>query len=123
MGKTERTVAELMLDQLSLFGVQRIYGVVGDATFGLIDALAKQDKIKYIAVKHESTAAFMASAEAKLTGGLGVCTATMGPGATNLLNGLGDAHADKAPVLAITGQAPVIRLARKLHSILTSRSP
>src|SRR4051794_38859359 len=93
MGKTERTVAELMLDQLSLFGVQRIYGVVGDATFGLIDALAKQDKIKYIAVKHESTAAFMASAEAKLTGGLGVCTATMGPGATNLLNGLGDAHA------------------------------
>jgi pyruvate dehydrogenase (quinone)/pyruvate oxidase len=106
MGKTERTVAELMLDQLSLFGVQRIYGVVGDATFGIIDALAKQDKIKYIAVKHESTAAFMASAEAKLTGGLGVCTATMGPGAANLLNGLGDAHADKAPVLAITGQAP-----------------
>ncbi|RHW34101.1 thiamine pyrophosphate-binding protein [Lysinibacillus yapensis] len=106
MEKTERTVGELMLDQLSLFGVKRIYGVVGDATFGLIDALAKQDKIKYIAVKHESTAAFMASAEAKLTGGLGVCTATMGPGATNLLNGLGDAYSDKAPVLAITGQAP-----------------
>ncbi|MDN4492969.1 thiamine pyrophosphate-binding protein [Ureibacillus aquaedulcis] len=106
MEKTKRTVAELILDQLSLFGVKRIYGVVGDATIGLIDALAKQDKIKYIAVKHESTAAFMASAEAKLTGGLGVCTATMGPGATNLLNGLGDAHADKAPVLAITGQAP-----------------
>lgn len=106
MDKKERTVAELMLEQLSLFGVRRIYGVVGDATFGLIDALANQDKIKYIAVKHESTAAFMASAEAKLTGGLGVCTATMGPGAANLINGLGDAHADRAPVLAITGQAP-----------------
>lgn len=105
MGKTERTVSELMLDQLYMFGVRRIYGVVGDATFGIIDALAKQDKIKYIAVKHESTAAFMASAEAKLTGGLGVCTATMGPGAANLINGLGDAHADRAPVLAITGQA------------------
>lgn len=105
MGNTGRTVAELMLDQLSLFGVKRIYGVVGDATLGLIDALAKQDNIEYIAVKHEATAAFMASAEAKLTGGLGVCTATMGPGATNLLNGLGDAYADKAPVLAITGQA------------------
>ncbi|KGR76368.1 thiamine pyrophosphate-binding protein [Ureibacillus sinduriensis] len=105
MGNTGRTVGELMLDQLSLFGVKRIYGVVGDATLGLIDALAKQDKIEYIAVKHEATAAFMASAEAKLTGGLGVCTATMGPGATNLLNGLGDAYADKAPVLAITGQA------------------
>lgn len=103
--KTERTVAELMLDQLCMFGVKRIYGVVGDATIGLIDALAKQDKIKFIAVKHESTAALMASAEAKLTGGLGVCTATMGPGAANLLNGLGDAYSDKAPVLAITGQA------------------
>lgn len=110
MGKTEQTVAELMLDQLTLFGVKRIYGVVGDATIGLIDALAKQDKIKYIAVKHESTAAFMASAEAKLTGGLGVCTATMGPGAANLLNGLGDAYADRAPVLAITGQAPTDKI-------------
>ncbi|MBD8033357.1 thiamine pyrophosphate-binding protein [Solibacillus merdavium] len=105
MDNKERTVGELMLDQLSMFGVKRIYGVVGDTTFGLIDALAKQNKIQYIAVKHESTAAFMASAEAKLTGGLGVCTATMGPGAANLLNGLGDAHADRAPVLAITGQA------------------
>ena len=105
MDNKERTVGELMLDQLSMFGVKRIYGVVGDTTFGLIDALAKQNKIQYIAVKHESTAAFMASAEAKMTGGLGVCTATMGPGAANLLNGLGDAHADRAPVLAITGQA------------------
>lgn len=110
MGKTEQTVAELMLDQLTLFGVKRIYGVVGDATIGLIDALAKQDEIQYIAVKHESTAAFMASAEAKLTGGLGVCTATMGPGAANLLNGLGDAYADRAPVLAITGQAPTDKI-------------
>lgn len=106
MAQTERTVAELMLEQLSMYGVKRIYGVVGDATIGFIDALAKQDKIQFITCKHESTAAFMASAEAKLTGGLGVCTATMGPGATNLLNGLGDAHADRAPVLALTGQAP-----------------
>ncbi|MCM3088044.1 thiamine pyrophosphate-binding protein [Bhargavaea ginsengi] len=106
MTKTERTVAELMLEQLSMYGVKRIYGVVGDATIGFIDALAKQDEIQFITTKHESTAAFMASAEAKLTGGLGVCTATMGPGATNLLNGLGDAHADRAPVLALTGQAP-----------------
>ncbi|WP_252503523.1 thiamine pyrophosphate-binding protein [Sporosarcina sp. Marseille-Q4943] len=110
MGKSERTVAELVLDQLSLFGVKRIYGVVGDAIIGLIDALAKQDQIQFIAVKHESTAAFMASAEAKLTGRLAVCTATMGPGAANLLNGLGDAYADKAPVLAITGQAPTDKI-------------
>ncbi|GLY11079.1 thiamine pyrophosphate-binding protein [Pseudobacillus badius] len=106
MKQTEQTVAELILEQLSLFGVKRIYGVVGDGIFGLIDALAKQDTIKFIAVKHEATAAFMASAEAKLTGNLAVCAATMGPGAANLLNGLGDAYADKVPVLAITGQAP-----------------
>lgn len=104
--QTKKTVAELIIEQLHLMDVKRIYGVVGDTIIGLIDALANQDTIQFIAVKHESVAALMASAEAKLTGRLGVCTATMGPGVTNLLNGLGDAYADKAPVLAITGQAP-----------------
>ncbi|GKV69771.1 pyruvate oxidase [Sporosarcina sp. NCCP-2716] len=110
MANAEKTVAQVMLEQLSLYGVKRIYGVVGDASFGLIDALAGQDAIEFIACKHESVAAFMASAEAKLTGGLGVCTSTMGPGATNLLNGLGDAHADHVPVLALTGQAPTEKI-------------
>nr|WP_309099180.1 thiamine pyrophosphate-binding protein [Fredinandcohnia onubensis] len=103
---TKETVASLMLKQLGMWGVKRIYGVVGDAIIGLMDELAKQDSIQFIAVKHESVAAMMASAEAKLTGRLGVCLATMGPGLGNLLNGLGDACMDKAPVLAITGQAP-----------------
>lgn len=107
MGKT---VAEVILDQLSYYGVKRIYGVTGDTIIGLLDALAKQDNIEFVAVKHESVAAFMASAEAKLTGKLAVCTSTMGPGATNLLNGLGDASADRAPVLAITGQAPLNKI-------------
>ncbi|WP_234397013.1 thiamine pyrophosphate-binding protein [Bacillus massiliglaciei] len=106
MNQSQSTVANIMIEQLHLMGVERIYGVVGDTIIGLIDALANQDKIKFIAVKHESVAAMMASAEAKLTGKLSVCTATMGPGATNLLNGLGDAYSDKAPVLALTGQAP-----------------
>ncbi len=100
-----KTVAEVILEQLSLYGVKRVYGVTGDTIIGLLDAMAKQEKIEFIAVKHESVAAFMASAEAKLTGRLAVCTATMGPGATNLLNGLGDAYSDRAPVLVITGQA------------------
>jgi pyruvate oxidase len=102
-----RTVAETILEQLALWGVERIYGVVGDAILGLMDALAKQDRIRFIAVRHESMAAMMASAEAKLTGRVGVCVATMGPGMVNLLNGLADAHLDQAPVLAITGQAPL----------------
>jgi pyruvate dehydrogenase (quinone)/pyruvate oxidase len=100
-------VAKVILEQLQLWGVQRIYGVVGDAVFGLMDALAKQNAISFIAVKHESVAAMMASAEAKLTGKLGVCIAQMGPGLANLINGLGDAFLDDAPVLAITGQAPL----------------
>lgn len=101
-----KTVAEIMLDQLQAWGVKRIYGVVGDAILGLMDAIAKQNQIQFIAVKHESAAAMMASAEAKLTGGVGVCIATSGPGIANLLNGLGDAYMDQAPVLAITGQVP-----------------
>ncbi|MBM4764814.1 thiamine pyrophosphate-binding protein [Bacillus sp. B15-48] len=104
------TVAKLMLKQLETWGVKRIYGVVGDAIIGLMDEMAKQNTIQFIAVKHESVAAMMASAEAKLTGRLGVCLATMGPGLGNLLNGLGDAYLDKVPVLAITGQAPTQKI-------------
>ncbi|MEK5444135.1 thiamine pyrophosphate-binding protein [Fredinandcohnia sp. FSL W7-1320] len=107
---TKETVASLMLKQLGMWGVKRIYGVVGDAIIGFMDELAKQNSIQFIAVKHESVAAMMASAEAKLTGKLGVCLATMGPGLGNLLNGLGDAFLDKAPVLAITGQAPTQKI-------------
>ncbi|WP_274651263.1 thiamine pyrophosphate-binding protein [Paenibacillus humicola] len=104
------TVAETILRQLRLWGVRRIYGVAGDAIFGLLDALAKQDDLAFISVKHESVASMMASAEAKLTGQLSVCIAQMGPGLANLLTGLGDAFMDKAPVLAITGHAPLDKL-------------
>lgn len=117
----KQTVAEVLLDQLSYYGVKRIYGVTGDTIIGLLDALAKQDKVEFIAVKHESVAAFMASAEAKLTGRLAVCTSTMGPGATNLLNGLGDAYADKAPVLAITGQAPLNKIGTEFQQYVNQQ--
>jgi pyruvate oxidase len=110
VSNSQNTVAKLILDQLEMWGVKRIYGVVGDAILGLMDELSNQTAIQFIAVKHESVAAMMASAEAKLTGTLGVCTSTMGPGVGNLLNGLGDAHMDKAPVLAITGQAPTVKI-------------
>jgi pyruvate dehydrogenase (quinone)/pyruvate oxidase len=99
------TVAHTIVSQLQAWGVSRIYGVVGDTFLDLLDAIHGSG-LQFIAVKHESTAAFMASAEAKLTGKLGVCLATSGPGLANLLNGLGDAYQDKVPVLAITGQVP-----------------
>lgn len=108
--QSSKTVASLLVEQLNLWGVKRIYGVVGDAIIELMDELAKQDTIQFIAVKHESVAAMMASAEAKITGEIGVCLATMGPGLGNLINGLGDAYMDKTPVLAITGQAPTKKI-------------
>jgi len=104
------SVSEAILELLSRFGVERIYGVVGDAIFGLMDSIAKQSSIRFVSVKHESVAALMASAEAKCTGKLAVCAAQMGPGIANLLNGLGDANLDGYPVLAITGQAPLNRI-------------
>ena len=98
------TVAQYILEQLSVWGVKRIFGVIGDANLYLLDALAKQKKIQYIACKHEGSAALMASAEAKLTGRVAVCLATSGPGIANLLNGLADAAMDHAAVLVLTGQ-------------------
>jgi len=102
--QSEKRVADIIVEQLAKWGVRSIYGVMGDAIFHLTDALARQDTIRLYTTRHESTAAFMASAQAKLTGQLGVCIATSGPGLANLLNGLADAANDRAPVLAITGQ-------------------
>lgn len=100
----QRNVAMTILEQLSAYGVEKIYGYIGDDVFYLFDALARQHKISLYQVRHEETAALMASAHAKLTGELGVCVADGGPGTLHLLNGLADAYADKVPVLAITGQ-------------------
>jgi pyruvate dehydrogenase (quinone)/pyruvate oxidase len=96
------TVAELILSQLKLWGIKRIYGVIGDALFGLMDAIGKDQELRFISVKHEATAALMASAEARLTGKPGVCVSQMGPGMGNLLNGLGDAHLDRLPAVSYT---------------------
>ncbi len=102
--KVSGNVADLILAQLAQWGVERIYGVLGDTIFPLLDAVARQGKISFIPVTHEANAAFMASYEARLTGRLAVCAASAGPGAVSLINGLADAYYDKSPVLAITGQ-------------------
>ncbi|MGF9826953.1 thiamine pyrophosphate-binding protein, partial [Brevibacillus agri] len=96
-------VAQYVTKQLAEWGVKRVYGVAGDGIFAWLDALGKQSEIQYISCRHESAAAMMASAEAKLTGKPAVCAATMGPGFVNLLNGLADAHTDRVPVIAIAG--------------------
>lgn len=98
------TTAEILVDTLLDWGVEVIFGLPGDGINGIMEALRKKkDKIRFIQVRHEECAAFMACGYAKYTGKLGVCLATSGPGGIHLLNGLYDAKLDGQPVLAITG--------------------
>jgi pyruvate dehydrogenase (quinone) len=98
--RTADIVAEALID----WNVNVIFGLPGDGINGFIEALRqRQNKIKFILVRHEESAAFMACAYAKYTRKLGACVATSGPGAIHLLNGLYDAKADNTPVIAITG--------------------
>jgi len=103
-------VCDVLIKQLADAGVRHVFGVPGDSINSFTDAIRRQDKIRFIHVNHEETGAFAASAQAKLTGTLGVCVGTSGPGGIHLLNGLYDAKCDHAPVLAITGQVETRRL-------------
>jgi pyruvate dehydrogenase (quinone) len=100
------SVSSFLLRRLHEHGIRRIYGYPGDGINGLLGAFHDFDGIDFIQARHEELAAFMACAHAKLTGEIGVCLATSGPGAIHLLNGLYDAKLDHAPVLAIVGQQP-----------------
>ncbi|MBZ9891651.1 pyruvate oxidase [Mesorhizobium sp. M7A.F.Ca.US.001.01.1.1] len=96
--------AEILIDTLVAWDVEVVFGLPGDGINGVMEALrTRRDKIAFVQVRHEESAAFMACAYAKWTGKLGVCLATSGPGGTHLLTGLYDAKLDQAPVLAITG--------------------
>ncbi len=98
------TAADIMFDTLEDWGVEVIFGLPGDGINGIFEALRKrQDRIKFIQVRHEEAAAFAASAYSKFAGKLGVCLATSGPGGLHLTNGLYDAKMDGQCVLAITG--------------------
>jgi pyruvate dehydrogenase (quinone)/pyruvate oxidase len=100
------TTAEILVETLVNWGVDTIFGIPGDGINGIIEAIRKaqaEKKMRFIQVRHEEAAAFMACAHAKFTGKLGCCLATSGPGGIHLLNGLYDAKLDGAPVLAITG--------------------
>src|SRR5687767_5329968 len=98
------SAADVLIDVLHEWGVEVIFGLPGDGINGIMEALRKrQEEIRFIQVRHEEAAAFMACGYAKFTGRLGVCLATSGPGGLHLLNGLYDAKLDGQPVLALTG--------------------
>ena len=99
-----KTVADVLVETLIDWGVEVIFGLPGDGINGVMESLrTRQDKIRFVQVRHEESAALMACGYAKYTGRLGVCLATSGPGGLHLINGLYDAKFDGAPVLAITG--------------------
>jgi thiamine pyrophosphate-dependent acetolactate synthase large subunit-like protein len=101
-----RDVGELLATTLADIGVTQVFGVVGDALNPFTDAIRRDKRLSWIGVRHEEGAALAASGQAKLTGQLGVCAGTAGPGATHLLAGLYEASHDHAPVLAIAGDIP-----------------
>src|ERR1700724_1030813 len=102
----KKNLAELLVDTLVAAGVNRIYGLAGDSLNGITDAIRADERIKWIHVRHEETAAFAAGAEAHLTASLAVCAVSCGPGNLHLINGLYDANRSRVPVLAIAAHIP-----------------
>jgi thiamine pyrophosphate-dependent acetolactate synthase large subunit-like protein/rubredoxin len=98
-----KNVSDIMVEQMTDWGIRYAFGIPGTSSLGLVDAMRKNAKLQYIQVRHEQTAAFMASAYGKLTGNIAACLTVAGPGATNLATGLYDAKLDHSPVLALTG--------------------
>lgn len=111
------TAAELFVRCLENEGVDKIFGIPGEENLYVMDAL-RNSCIEFITVRHEQAAAFMADVHGRLTGKAGVCLATLGPGATNLITGFADANMDRSPVVAIAGQGATTRMHKESHQIL-----
>ena len=109
--------AELLVKCLENEGVQVIFGIPGEENLAMMNALARSS-IRFITVRHEQGAAFMADVYGRLTGHAGVCLATLGPGATNLITGVADANSDGAPLVAITGQVSTDKIHLTAHQYL-----
>ncbi len=109
--------SELIVKCLENEGVEYIFGIPGEETLDFMDSLSRS-KISFVLTRHEQSAAFMADAYGRLTGKAGVCLSTLGPGATNLLTGIADAFLDRAPLVAITGQAELGRIHKESHQYI-----
>ena len=109
--------AELLIRCLENEGVDLVFGLPGEETLELTDALLGS-RSRFIETRHEQGAAFMADVYGRLSGKAGVCLSTLGPGATNLLTGVADAFLDRAPLVAITGQASLNRRHKESHQYI-----
>src|ERR671922_878672 len=107
--------AQLLVRCLENEGVRYVFGIPGEETLDLNEALEQSATVTFIPTRHEQGAAFMANVCGRLSTYPGVCLATLGPGAANLLTGVADAHLDRAPVVALTGQAGLERVYKESH--------
>jgi acetolactate synthase-1/2/3 large subunit len=101
--------SDLLVACLEREGVEHVFGVPGEEMEDLLFSL-QDSEVTFVPVRHEQGGAFMADVHGRLTGDAGVCLSTLGPGATNLLTGVADAHLDKSPLVAITAQGGLERL-------------
>src|SRR5258705_13726903 len=115
---THRTAAQLLVECLEAEGVEYVFSVPGEETMDILDALSRSESIRHITTRHEQGAAFMADVHGRLTGRAAVAMGTLGPGATNLLTGIADAYLDRAPMVAITGQASSDKLHKEAHQVV-----
>src|SRR6266700_438919 len=113
----ERKASDLFVECLEVEGVEYVFGIPGEETLDLNESLANSS-VDFIPVRHEQGGAYMADMYGRLTGRAGVCLGTLGPGATNLLTAVADAFLDRAPLVALTGQADTERMHKESHQYI-----
>src|SRR5512134_689600 len=113
-----RTAAHLLVDCLAAERCDFVFSVPGEETMDILDALSDHLSVRHVTTRHEQGAAFMADVYGRLTGRAAVAMATLGPGATNLVTGIADAYLDRAPMVAITGQASSEKLHKEAHQVV-----
>ena len=113
-----RTAADLLVDCLAAEECRWVFSVPGEETMDILDALSRSETVRHVTTRHEQGAAFMADVHGRLTGRAAVAMGTLGPGATNLVTGIADAYLDRAPMVAITGQAASDKLHKEAHQVV-----
>ena len=113
-----RTAADLLVDCLAAERCEWVFSVPGEETMDILDALSRTESVRHVTTRHEQGAAFMADVHGRLTGRAAVAMGTLGPGATNLVTGIADAYLDRAPMVAITGQAASDKLHKEAHQVV-----
>jgi acetolactate synthase-1/2/3 large subunit len=116
--KPRGNAADLLVRCLENEGVEYVFGLPGEEIVDVLDALSRSSQIRLVVTRHEQGAAFMADVYGRVSTYPGVCLATLGPGATNLITGIADAQLDRAPLVAITGQAGLERVHKESHQYL-----